>query len=77
MWERLRVGLARLLTRGTQCTVVRNEYVARAKVWAIELHEYVERSGGLQDSSRIHAWRHVHGLATQIHNQVDRCEVAA
>lgn len=76
MWKRLKVWFARALTRGTECTVVRSEYVGRTRGWAIELQEYVERSGALQDSSRIHAWRQVHGLSTQIRNAAAEMEVA-
>ena len=77
MRERLRVGLARWLVRGTECTVVRTNVVSRMQQAASELNDYVNRSGGLQDSGRIQAWRRVAGLATEIRNQALDSEVAA
>lgn len=77
MLKRLRVGLARILMRGTECAVVRKEYVARVLGLAVELQEYVDRSGALQDSSRIHAWRRVYALSTMIRDQAVKSEVAS
>lgn len=77
MWKRLRVGIARLLTRGTECTVVRTSTVIKLKNAALALEDYVNRSGALQDSGRIQAWRRVAGLVTEIRNQALDSEVAA
>ncbi len=77
MLNRLRVRIARLLTRGTECTIVRTHVVNRLQQAATELNDYVNRSGALQDGGRIQAWRRVAGLATEIQNQALDSEVAA
>ena len=66
MWQRVRVWLARVLTCGTDCTVIRQKTFNTVISAAVELKQYVERSGALQDSSRIHAWRRVYGLAESV-----------
>ena len=77
MWKRLRIGLASLLTRGTECTIVRRAAVFKVQHAAGDLYDYVNRSGGLQQDARIHAWREIFALATEIRDQVWNSEVAA
>jgi len=66
MWTRLKIWVARWLTRGTDCTVVRANQVNEMLERTLELQNYVEKSGALNDSHWIHAWRRVHGLTTSI-----------
>lgn len=73
MLQRFRVALARLLTRGTKCTVVRAVVVENMQDTARRLEEYVQRSGGLQDPRRISAWREVFSLSRSIY--VDSLEI--
>lgn len=77
MFKRLRVGFARLLTRGTECTVVRINVVARLQGAATELQDYVNRSGALNDAGRIHAWRQVYALTAEIREKAIESEVSA
>ena len=75
MWKRLRVRIARLLTRGTDCTVVRTSRAINTRRDAIELQDYVEKSGALNDSRWIHAHRRIHSLTTSIVNNAIDSEV--
>jgi len=73
MLQRLKIGLARWLTRGTPCTVVRTVVVENMQAEAQKLEDYIQRSGGLQDPRRINAWREVFSMARSIY--VDSLEV--
>jgi len=75
MWKRLRVGIARLLTRGTDCIVVRDSAVGELQKAANELQDYVDRSGALNDSKWIHAWRRVHVYATTIQEKASEAVI--
>lgn len=77
MWKRLKISMAKLLLRRTECTIVRTNALAAVERDAALLREYVDRSGALQDSGRIHAWRHVYALSTQIRDQAIDSEVMA
>lgn len=74
--KRIRVGIARLLTKGTDCTVVRQKAIDRMKQSAFELQTYVDKSGALNDTKWIHAWRRVFGLTSEILSNADKTEVA-
>ena len=77
MWKRLRVSIARLLMRGTECVVVRRNVVSSLQADASELQEYVAKSGALNDSKWIHAWRRVHALTTKIREKAIESEATA
>ena len=77
MLERIRVRLARLLTVGTECTVVRNESVEGMRQAALELSNYVDRSGALNDEGRVHAWRRIYALTSEIQAKAINSEVEA
>lgn len=77
MWHRLRVAFARLLVRGTGCTVTRDVETQELRSAGTELMEYVETSGGLQDPHRIRAYRRVLSLSERIKDASGRVEVAA
>ena len=57
--KRLSVWLARWLTKGTGCCVVRSSRVESLEGHVADLDSYVENSGGLQDPRRIRAYRYV------------------
>lgn len=57
MLKRFRIWLATRLCRGTACVVARRGAVARLESLGCEIADYVERSGALNDPSRIRAYR--------------------
>jgi len=77
MFKRLRVSFARLLLRGTDCTIQREKIVHGMRTAATDLKAYVDHSGGLTDPSRINAWRRVYGLASTIEAHALSIEVGS
>jgi hypothetical protein len=59
MWARFKVWLARRLCRNTACGVVRVGPTIVMLDTVYRLHQYVQRSGGLQDPRRIKAYREI------------------
>lgn len=55
--QRTRVDIATRLLRGTPCSVARTKELRAIQQNAIELENYVETSGGLQEPRRIRAYR--------------------
>ena len=56
MLKRFRVWLARWLTRGTECCVVRSNRLESLGKETEDLDRYVTSSGGLQDPRRVRAY---------------------
>jgi len=73
MLQRFRVWLALRLVRRTDCVVVRAAPIREAVTMAGDLHQYVQRSGALQDPRRVKAWRRIVRLTTVL---VGRAEQA-
>ena len=66
MIKRFAVWLAKLLTKGTECRVVRSTRLVDLTHHTDTLEFYVNSSGGLQDPRRIRAYQVVLRIAGDI-----------
>ncbi len=71
MIKRFAVWLARCLTKGTECCVVRSSRLEDLDQHTVKLGRYVESSGGLQDPRRVRAYHVVVRAVENIRHAMD------